>query len=81
MTAAVPLPIPKTLTFYALIQQSSSSMYFSMTAGASGMNFGTGFYATRDDAEKQRTLSILSDKTGAIFHIFEMEFPNPAYKE
>ena len=44
------------------------------------MTHGSGFYATRDEAEKARTMAILSDKTDNLYHIFELEFPNPAYK-
>lgn len=76
-----PLPPPETLKFYLLIQQSTSSMYFSPTGTSMGTSYGSGFYATRDEAEKARTLAILSDKSEARFHIFELDFPNPAYQK
>ena len=72
---------PEFLTFYLLIQQSSTSLYFSPAGTTiSQPSFGAGFYTSRDDAEKARTLAILGDKSDASFHIFELDFPNPAYK-
>jgi hypothetical protein len=41
---------------------------------------GSGIYATRDEAEKARTIALLSDKNGSIYHVFELEVPNAAYK-
>lgn len=78
------LDAPEYLTFYVLVQQSATSLFFSTTGttvSAGAANFGTGFYGTRDDAEKARTFAILNDKTDTRFHIFELEFPNPAYKK
>ena len=79
-----PLEAPEFITFYVLVIQSGSSLYFS-TTGASVTtgtpSFGTGFYSSRDDVEKARTYAILNDKTDTRFHIFELEFPNPAYKK
>jgi hypothetical protein len=78
------LEAPEFLTFYVLVQQSSTSLYFtttgSGTSASTGITYGTGFFSTRDDAEKARTVALLADKTGNIFHIFELEFPNPAHK-
>ena len=75
------LEAPEFLTFYVLIAQSGSSLYFSTTGATMNQpGHGTGFYATRDEAEKARTVAILGDKTEQRFHIFELEFPNPAYK-
>jgi len=79
-----PLDAPEFLTFYVLVSQSGTSLYFSTTGTSVTPNspsFGTGFYATRDEAEKARTYAILNDKTDTRFHIFELEFPNPAYKK
>jgi hypothetical protein len=44
---------------------------------------GTGFYSTQHDAELARTKELLSTKSEstAKFHIYELEIPNPAYKE
>jgi hypothetical protein len=63
-----------------LLQQSTTSMYFSSTGVASTPSMGSGIYATRDEAEKARTVALLSDKNGSLFHVFELEVPNPAYK-
>jgi hypothetical protein len=63
-----------------LMQQSTSSMYFNTTGTPSTVSMGSGIYATRDEAEKARTLAILSDKSNNLFHVFELEIPNPAYK-
>lgn len=74
---------PETLTFWVLFSQSSTSLFFSTTGTnvtPGGTSYGTGFYASRDEAEKARTFAILNDKTDTKFHIFELEFPNPAYK-
>ena len=78
------LDAPEVLTFYVLIQQSSTSLHFSTTGApvTSGTaSFGTGFYSTRDDAEKARTYAYLNEKSGAQYHIFELDFPNPAYQK
>ena len=77
-----PLDPPEYVTFYLLVSQSGTSLYFS-TAGISHtpVTHGSGFYATRDEAEKARTVAILGDKTDSLYHIFELEFPNPAYKK
>lgn len=77
-----PLEAPATLNIYMLLQQSSTSFYFNpaAVAGITG-TIGSGFFHTRDEAEKARTLAILSDKSNNIFHVFELEVPNPAYKE
>ena len=44
---------------------------------------GTGIYLSLQDAEHQRTLETLKDTDGGTnsYHIFELEFPNPVYKE
>jgi len=79
-----PLDAPEFLTFYVLVSQSATSLYFSTTGAvvtSGATSFGTGFYPNRDDAEKARTFAILNDKTDTRFHIFELEFPNPAYQK
>ena len=79
-----PLDAPEYLAFYVLIQQSSTSLYMTTTGTAvtpGAPSYGSGFYATRDDAEKARTYAILNDKNNNNYHIFELEFPNPAYQK
>lgn len=75
-----PLDPPQFLHIYMLLQQSTSSMYFSSTGVASTPSMGSGIYSTRDEAEKARTVALLSDKNNSLFHVFELEVPNPAYK-
>jgi len=75
-----PLGAPEYLTIYMLLQQSTTSMYFMATGTPSTPSMGSGIYATRDQAEQARTLALLSDKSDNIFHVFELEVPNPAYK-
>ena len=56
------------------------------TTGASGLSsnyIGHGFYLTRQEAEHNRTLEYLKATTTDSFktlHIFELDIPNPAYK-
>lgn len=77
-----PIEPPEFVKFYVLIQQSSTSLYFSTTGVPnSNISHGSGFYASLDEAEKARTVAILGDKSDNKFHIFELEFPNPAYKK
>jgi hypothetical protein len=75
-----PLPAPKFLKVYLLVRQ-LSHLYFSPSGG--GNNIGTGFYFTRDEAEKQRTMELLTlaDSAKDKFYIFELDIPNPAYTE
>ena len=52
-------------------------------AGTGTTAVGTGMYTTLQEAEYSRTLEILRDTDSAYnsYHIFELEFPNPIYKE
>lgn len=71
---------PETIKVYQLIKM--SGMYLSMGPGSSPAGLGLGFYSTLQEAEHNRTLEILKDvaTTGpkSTWHIFELEFPNPA---
>jgi hypothetical protein len=77
-----PLDAPEYLTIYMLLQQSASSMYFMATGTPSTPSMGSGMYATRDQAEQARTVALLSEKNTPpnLYHVFELEVPNPAYK-
>lgn len=78
-----PLDAPETLKIYMLLSQSGSSFYFSPHSVAGITNtMGSGIYHSRDDAEKARTLAILADKNtpNNVYHVFELEVPNPAYR-
>ena len=71
---------PRTLKFYQLTKLSSSSILYISPVGTGTM--GSGIFKTLDEAEQNRTIEILKDKdhTGT-YHVFELEFPNPAYHE
>jgi roadblock/LC7 domain-containing protein len=73
---------PKTLKFYQLIKMSVKPTLGFMSAGSStGAYIGVGFYKTLDEAEFNRTVETLKDTDGNSYHIFELEFPNPVYRE
>jgi hypothetical protein len=75
---------PKTLKFYSLMRMSTTSTGYniSMTATSTSNNIGSGLFHTLQEAEHYRTMEILKDVTNtSSFHIFELDFPNPAYKE
>ena len=79
-----PLPIPKTLKVYQLIRVATkTSLNFSTTgsAAAGSAYIGSGFYLTQSEAEQNRTLETLKDTDGSKFYVFELEIPNPAYRE
>ena len=74
---------PRILKFYQLMKMSAKSgLYFSTVGGSSSL-IGPGIYHTLQEAEHQRTLEILKDLDGSAnsYHVFELEFPNPAYQE
>lgn len=74
------LPLPKTMKVYQLLKMSTKSgLYISACGSASS---GIGMYMTLQEAEHTRTLEILRDtETSNSYHIFDLDFPNPAYKE
>ena len=77
------LPIPKTLIFYQLIKMTTKggiNLHCTGVTPPSGY-IGSGFYRTRDEAEHNRTLETLKEQDGATYHVFEVSFPNPVYKE
>jgi hypothetical protein len=53
--------------------------------GSGTTSMGLGFYTTLQEAEHNRTLEVLKDSGVSIpkprWHIFELDFPNPAYEE
>ena len=78
------LPLPKTMKVYQLLKMSTKSGLYISACGSvnSGPFNGIGIYTTLQEAEHTRTLEILKDtETGNSYHIFELDFPNPAYKE
>ena len=69
---------------FQLVRMSTkTSLNFSTTgtAAAGAAYVGTGFYLTLSEAEQNRTMETLKDVDGNRFYVFELEFPNPAYKE
>lgn len=75
------LPIPKTIKVYQLLRQ--SGMVFTLS-GTGTNTMGAGFYLTQDEAEHNRTMSVLKEPAGTtnvVYHVFELEIPNPIYKD
>ena len=78
---------PRTMRVYQLLKMATKTSLNISACGtipAGSTNYmGTGMYATLQEAEHNRTLEILKDTDGAhnTYHVFELEFPNPAYRE
>jgi len=70
---------------YQLIKQTGMSFTGAGTSSAISSGLGIGFYLTLQEAEHNRTLETLKDTTTGSskpqWHVFELEFPNPVYKE
>jgi hypothetical protein len=82
MTQAI--PVPEFIKVYQLIRMTTNlSLNFSNVGQSStGAGYiGLGFYLTQSEAEQNRTLEYLKAKGEEQFYVFELEFPNPAYKE
>jgi hypothetical protein len=76
-----PIALPRTVKVYQLLKQSGTYL---MSTGVSGpISWGIGFYATLQEAEHNRTMELLknTDTPKPLYHIFELDIPNPAYKE
>jgi len=78
-----PLKAPATYKVYTLIKQTGMSMSYVYVSMPASLNFGSGFYGTRHEAEQARTFELLKDTTTPkpLYHVFELEVPNPAYQE
>lgn len=79
-----PLKPPKTIQVYMLLRR--NGLVHSTVAPSSmvnGLAIGPGFFLSRHDAEMHRTMEILRLTSGdnTEFFIFELELPNPVYKE
>ena len=79
-----PLKPPKTVKVYQLLRR--SGLQHSTVAPSivvNGLSLGPGFFLTQHDAEMHRTMEILklTSTDNAEFFIFELELPNPVYKE
>ena len=76
-----PIAPPQTIKIYQLLKQSGAYL---MSTGTSGpISWGLGFYTTLQEAEHNRTMELLknTDSAKPQYHIFELDLPNPAYKE
>ena len=64
-----------------LVKQDGTYLYPS--GFDSNNNMGTGFFPSQNVAELMRTKELLAQKpeSTAQYHIYELEIPNPAYKE
>ena len=78
-----PLKPPATYKVYTVIKQTGLSMNYVYVSMQSSINYGSGFYGTRHEAEQVRTFELLKETTvrKPKFHVFELEVPNPAYQE
>ena len=82
-----PIRPPRTIKVYSLIKMATKTglnISYCGTAPAGGANYiGTGMYLTLQEAEHMRTLESLKDTDGGTnsYHVFELELPNPVYKE
>lgn len=76
-----PLPVDPFLKVYMLVKQDGTYLY--PTGFDSNNNMGTGFFPTQNTAELMRTKELLTQKPDSTskYHIYELEIPNPAYKE
>jgi hypothetical protein len=78
-----PIQPPKTFKVYTLIKQTGLMLNYVYVPGTGGAQYGPGFYTNRQDAEHGRTLEFLKETSEirSHFHVFELEIPNPAYRE
>jgi hypothetical protein len=78
-----PLKPPATYKVYTVIKQTGMAMNYVYVSMQSSINYGSGFYGTRHEAEQVRTFELLKEsaESKSKFHVFELEIPNPAYQE
>lgn len=76
-----PLPVEPFLKVYLLLRQNGT--YLNAAGYDQNAGLGSGFFLSQADAEMVRTREILALKSDCTdrFHIYEIEIPNPAYKE
>jgi hypothetical protein len=76
---------PKTIKLYQLVKQTGMSFIPTGSSSSASVGLGIGFYLSLPEAEQNRTMEVLKDTTSGInkpkWHVFELEFPNPAYEE
>ena len=78
-----PLEPPPTYKVYTVIKQTGMAMNYVYVSMPNSLNFGSGFYGTRSEAEQARTFEMLKDNSvpKPRYHVFELEVPNPAYQQ
>lgn len=80
-----PIRPPRTVKFYQLLKMATKNGLNISNCGSTSPSayVGSGIYLTQQEAEHQRTLETLKDTDGGAnsYHIFELEFPNPVYRE
>ena len=78
-----PLKAPPTYKVYTVIKQAGMTMNYVYVSMPNSLNFGSGFYGTRAEAEQARTFELLKDQNTPKphYHVFELEVPNPPYQE
>jgi hypothetical protein len=76
---------PKTIKIYQLVRQTGISFTNAGGSSSASASLGIGFYPSLQEAEQNRTMEVLKDTSSGInkpkWHVFELEFPNPAYEE
>jgi len=76
---------PKTIKVYQLIKQTGMSFTAAGSGSSASASLGIGFYPSLQEAEQNRTMEVLKDTTSGNnkpkWHVFELDFPNPAYEE
>ena len=76
---------PKTIKLYQLVRQTGMSFTTTGSSSSASASLGIGFYPSLQDAEQNRTMEMLKDTTSGVnkprWHVFELDFPNPAYEE
>lgn len=77
---------PQTIKVYQLSKLSTKNGLNISNCGTVPTNnnyIGAGIYQTLQEAEHNRLLEALKDTEGGTnsYYIFELEFPNPVYKE
>ena len=78
-----PIKPPQTFKVYTLVKQTGMTMNYVYVSMPNSLNLGSGFYSTLHEAEQARTFELLKDTTvpKPWYHVFELEIPNPVYKE
>lgn len=76
-----PLPVEPFLKVYMLLRQDGT--YLGLAGYDQNAGLGTGFFMTQSDAEMFRTRELLGQKSESTskYLVYELEIPNPAYKE